>query len=85
MRKRKNLAPPLGPDLCGCGALAQTALTATVDTQRRLGFVPALDEPTTLRVCVACYLRAMHEAQARAGVRTTSQKTFTTPPLTGVK
>ena len=66
--KRKNFAPPLGPDTCqgpDCGALAQTALSASHETLRRLGYAPTEPEPTSVRVCVKCYLRGMAEAQAR--------------------
>lgn len=84
MIKRKNTSPPLGPDTCGmdgCGALAQTTLSATGETLRSLGFpMPTLAlsehrevERVAMRVCMKCYLRAMAEVQARA--RT---------PLTGI-
>ena len=72
MRPRKNTAPPLGPDACqmeGCGALAQTTLSASGQALRTLGFAEPTDERLTLRVCLKCYLRAMAEVMARAKPR----------------
>lgn len=67
MRKRKNTSPPIGPDACPCGTLAQTTLSATGDTLRALGFPEDSVERVSLRVCLGCYLRAMAEATARGG------------------
>lgn len=82
--KRKNLAPSLGPDICqgpDCRALAQVTFGASHDTLRRLGYLPPPDDPTTMRVCVGCYLRGMAEAQARLR----GPKIFTFQAQTGVK
>lgn len=80
--KRRNLAPPLGPDLCTapeCKALAQTSLSLSRATALQLGFLPGEDELFSARVCVACYLKGMAEAHARA--RT---KRFTKPAAPGI-
>lgn len=69
-RRRRNLSPPLGPDACPCGALAQTTLSASGQTLRGLGFAAPTDEVLALRVCLKCYLRAMAEALARRGLQT---------------
>lgn len=69
MRPKRNTAPPLGPDTCetaGCENLAQTRLSATGDTLRSLGFAPVEGERLSVRCCLACYLKAMAEVQARA-------------------
>lgn len=79
--KRKNFAPPLGPDTCqgpDCGALAQTSFTANHETLRRLGYVPTKDDPASMRVCLKCYLRGMHEAQTRGGVRINTVRAYNT-------